>query len=51
MLRQQLAGKGFDWLRKHYPARREFSALTVSGPDVTLLANLGFSVQAKPVSD
>lgn len=51
MLRQQLAGKGFDWLRKHYPARREFSALTVSGPDVTLLGNLGFSVQAHPVSD
>lgn len=43
LLRAQLASKGFDWLRKHYPARREFSALTVNGPDVTLLARLGFT--------
>lgn len=44
MLRAQLASKGFDWLRKHYPARREFSALTVTGPDVRLPEQLGFAV-------
>ena len=43
LLRQQLASAGFDWLRKHYPPRREFSALQVSGPDVALLHALGFA--------
>lgn len=29
LFRQHLAGHGFDWLRKNYPLRREFSSLTV----------------------
>lgn len=30
LFRQYITSNGFDWLRKHYPVRREFSALTVS---------------------
>ena len=43
LLRQHLTSQGFDWLRKNYPARREFSALEVQGPDVLLLKQLGFN--------
>ena len=45
MLRQLLAEKGFDWLRKNYPPRREFSSLQLCGkviPDYLL--QLGFSL-------
>jgi erythronate-4-phosphate dehydrogenase len=45
ILRHSLSDKGFDWIRKTYPARREFSSLQLSGnvvPDYLL--QLGFSV-------
>lgn len=47
MFRSRLTEKGFDWLRKHYPTRREFSALAVSGPDISLLLRLGFANAGK----
>lgn len=42
LFRQHLDGLGFDWLRKHYPARREFSALTLQGQVPPSLNQLGF---------
>jgi len=45
IFRQHIAGNGFDWIRKNFPVRREFSAITVNGqPSATLnaLAELGF---------
>ncbi|WP_333608957.1 4-phosphoerythronate dehydrogenase [Arsukibacterium sp.] len=45
LLRFHLAEKGFDWLRKSYPPRREFSSLTVTGAGAALAQQLGFSGQ------
>lgn len=45
LLRHYLQSKGFDWLRKSYPPRREFSSLQLCGkviPD--FLPQLGFSL-------
>jgi erythronate-4-phosphate dehydrogenase len=45
LLRHSLSDKGFDWIRKTYPARREFSSLQLSGKVVPdYLSQLGFSV-------
>lgn len=42
--RHSLTDKGFDWIRKNYPARREFSSLQLSGTAVpNWLLQLGFS--------
>ncbi|OBP15597.1 erythronate-4-phosphate dehydrogenase [Rheinheimera sp. SA_1] len=48
LFRFHLQGHGFDWLRKHYPPRREFSSLQVQLDNPALaipefLRNLGFS--------
>jgi erythronate-4-phosphate dehydrogenase len=46
IFRQQLAIHGFDYLRKNYPVRREFSALTLKAPSFEQIAQaiaLGFS--------
>ena len=46
LFRYYLATKGFDWLRKTYPPRREFASLQLSGhaiPDY--LVQLGFTRQ------
>ena len=37
----------FDWMRKHYPERREWSSLQVSGDNLATLQALGFSVLAQ----
>ncbi|MDX3774274.1 4-phosphoerythronate dehydrogenase [Chromatiaceae bacterium AAb-1] len=43
LFRHYLGSKGFDWLRKTYPPRREFSSLHISGPVVAdWIAQLGF---------
>lgn len=45
LFRNYLHSNGFDWLRKHYPARREFSSLQLSGKVVPdYLQQLGFSL-------
>lgn len=46
LFRCHIEGKGFDWLRKSYPARREFSALQLVGQAVPAwLGQLGFNSQ------
>ncbi|MCB5225687.1 4-phosphoerythronate dehydrogenase [Alishewanella sp. 16-MA] len=46
LLRQHLQQHGFDWLRKSYPARREYSALQLVGQAVPAwLGQLGFNSQ------
>jgi erythronate-4-phosphate dehydrogenase len=56
LFRQHIFKEGFDWLRKHYPNRREFSALTVFNRgqntvsdkeqnEITTFARLGFKVE------
>lgn len=48
LFRYHLNGNGFDWLRKHYPARREFSSLRLAAPRGAVpeyLTQLGFSSQ------
>jgi len=46
LFRYHITGNGFDWLRKSYPARREYSALQLSGPALPAwLDSLGFSRQ------
>lgn len=48
LFRYHLNGNGFDWLRKHYPARREFSSLRLAAPGGAIpeyLTQLGFSSQ------
>lgn len=46
LFRYHITGRGFDWLRKSYPARREYSALQLSGPALPAwLDSLGFSRQ------
>lgn len=46
LFRLHLQHKGFDWLRKSYPARREYSSLRLTGTQVpTYLKELGFSSQ------
>lgn len=43
IFRHYLGSKGFDWLRKTYPPRREFSSLQISGPVIPdWIAQLGF---------
>lgn len=46
LFRHYIQSKGFDWLRKSYPARREFSALQLVGEAVPAwLGQLGFNCQ------
>lgn len=48
LFRYHLNGNGFDWLRKHYPPRREFSSLRLTAPKGAIpeyLTQLGFSSQ------
>ncbi len=48
LFRYHLNGNGFDWLRKHYPPRREFSSLRLATPGGAIpeyLTQLGFSSQ------
>lgn len=49
LFRYHLNGNGFDWLRKHYPPRREFSSLRLQMSDQSavpaFLTTLGFSSQ------
>ncbi|MCT6700079.1 4-phosphoerythronate dehydrogenase [Rheinheimera sp. 4Y26] len=48
LFRYHLNGNGFDWLRKHYPPRREFSSLRLAAPGGAIpeyLTQLGFSSQ------
>lgn len=46
LFRYYIRRNGFDWLRKTYPARREFSALHLSGTAIPdWLVKLGFSCQ------
>jgi len=46
LFRLHLQSKGFDWLRKSYPARREYSSLRLTGTALpTYLKELGFSSQ------
>ena len=46
LFRLHLQHKGFDWLRKSYPARREYSSLRLIGTQVpAYLKELGFSSQ------
>jgi erythronate-4-phosphate dehydrogenase len=45
IFRRYLSDKGFDWIRKTYPARREFSSLQLCGRDIPdYLLQLGFSL-------
>ncbi|MFC3033964.1 4-phosphoerythronate dehydrogenase [Pseudoalteromonas fenneropenaei] len=48
LLRSRLAADGFDYLRKNYPVRREFSTLTITNANdfAPVLAQLGFAVVA-----
>ncbi len=46
LFRQHIEHEGFDWLRKHYPARREFSAVTLQGQVPPYLIELGFHAEA-----
>lgn len=44
LLRHYIEAQGFDWLRKHYPPRRECSTVRVSGKQVpNWLYDIGFS--------
>ncbi len=49
LFRYHVNGNGFDWLRKHYPPRREFSSLRLQMSDQSavpaFLTTLGFSSQ------
>jgi erythronate-4-phosphate dehydrogenase len=46
ILRHHLPAQGFDWIRKTYPARREFSSLHLSGKNLPdFLPQLGFSLE------
>lgn len=46
LFRHHIEGNGFDWLRKSYPARREFSALQLVGQaNSAWLSQLGFNSQ------
>lgn len=45
LFRRHIQNNGFDWIRRNYPIRREFSALTVFGqaqPTQDTLVKLGF---------
>uniref|UniRef100_A0A486XU01 Erythronate-4-phosphate dehydrogenase n=1 Tax=Rheinheimera sp. BAL341 TaxID=1708203 RepID=A0A486XU01_9GAMM len=45
LLRNYLHSHGFDWLRKNYPPRREFSSLQLSGSLIpAYLPQLGFNL-------
>ncbi len=43
LLRRHLLTHGFDWLRKTYPPRREFSSVCLQGQVPDYLIRLGFS--------
>ncbi len=43
LFRQHLVTHGFDWLRKTYPPRREFSSVCLQGQVPDYLIRLGFS--------
>tara|TARA_R110002126_G_scaffold33382_44_gene104647 strand:+ start:3863 stop:4975 length:1113 start_codon:yes stop_codon:yes gene_type:complete len=46
LFRYHIQREGFDWLRKAYPPRREFSSVQLSGKDIPLwMAQLGFTSQ------
>lgn len=46
IFRHSLAKQGFDWIRKMYPPRREFSSLQLRGTAVpNWLGQLGFSLE------
>ncbi len=48
LFRYYLESKGFDWLRKNYPPRREFSSLQLTGPVIAdWIMHLGFSSQQR----
>lgn len=48
LFRHYLESKGFDWLRKNYPPRREFSSLQLTGPVIAdWIMHLGFSSQQR----
>ncbi|WP_097112069.1 4-phosphoerythronate dehydrogenase [Arsukibacterium tuosuense] len=50
LFRFHIQREGFDWLRKSYPPRREFSSLQLTGSKVPLwMAQLGFTSQQKGV--
>jgi len=47
IFRQQVSALGFDYIRKHYPVRREFSSIAVNNPklcEIEPLNGLGFNV-------
>ena len=45
LLRFYLHSRGFDWLRKNYPPRREFSSLQITGTQIPeYLPQLGFTL-------
>ena len=48
LFRAHLDGKGFDWLRKNYPIRREWSSLRVASidnsPSMEKIFKLGFAI-------
>ncbi|WP_235357351.1 4-phosphoerythronate dehydrogenase [Arsukibacterium sp. MJ3] len=46
LFRYHIQGEGFDWLRKSYPPRREFSSLQLAGAKLPAwMAQLGFTSQ------
>ena len=46
ILRRHLSVAGFDWIRKTYPARREFSSIHLCGKSMPdFLPQLGFSLE------
>jgi len=50
LFRYHIKRQGFDWLRKSYPPRREFSSVQLTGSKVPLwMAQLGFTSQQKGV--
>jgi len=52
IISNQLMVKGFDYLRKNYPARREFSAINILGTNkqqADQLSKLGFAIQNEEI--
>ncbi len=50
LFRYHIEREGFDWLRKSYPPRREFSSLQLAGSHLPAwMAQLGFTSQQKGV--
>ena len=49
LFHRHLANQGFDWIRKNYPVRREWSSLTVKSDNPNLsekLTQLGFNTES-----